>query len=101
MTNASRLTPELLEECAEWAWEQLQEDGFVLAGELVELILTTERELGVQARGLDEIARVVEEEFKVRGVAGNPFPIDAALIREVLQWEDEFLGFAGIPRAES
>ena len=101
MARTSRLDPKLLEECAEWVWEQLQEDGFMLAGELVELILGTERELGVQARSLDEIARVVEEEFKMRGIAGNPFPIDAGLIREVLQWEDEFLGFAGIPRAES
>ena len=35
----SKLTPELLTECAEWVWEQLQEEGVYLAGEVVDLIL--------------------------------------------------------------
>ncbi|MGI8925364.1 MAG: hypothetical protein ACR2HN_01805 [Tepidiformaceae bacterium] len=96
--GGSGLSDELLEECAGWVWEQLQEEGFLLAGELVELILVTERELGVEGRDLATIARVVDEEFRLRGVAGNPYPIDANLIREVLQWEDEFLGLAGMPR---
>lgn len=96
-----KLQGELFTECAEWVWEQLQEEGYHLAGELIELILQTERELAVQARPLDEIARVLEEEFRLRGIAGSPYPIEAPLLRAVLEWEDEFLGLAGIPRAES
>jgi hypothetical protein len=101
MTLNGKLSGALFTECAEWIWEQLQEDGFYLSGELVELILQTERELGVQARTLPEIAQVVADEFQVRGVAGNPSPIDARSIEQVLLWEDDFLGFAGIRRAES
>lgn len=96
-----RLSGELFTECAEWVWEQLQEDGVFVAGELVELVLATERELGVQARPLEDIARTLEEEFTMRGVSGNPGPIDSRLVTMVLEWEDEFLGLAGIPRAES
>ncbi|MFN0095898.1 MAG: hypothetical protein ACKVVT_14125 [Dehalococcoidia bacterium] len=96
-----RLQGELFTECAEWVWEQLQDDGYYIAGELVELVMETERELGVHARPLAEIARTVADEFRMRGIAGNPNPIEAQLVEVVLQWEDDFLGFAGIPRAES
>jgi hypothetical protein len=96
-----RLSGALFTECAEWIWEQLQDEGYNLAGELVELMLVTERELGVQARPLDEIARLVDEELRMRGVVGNPVPITAQLVRVVLEWEDDFLGFAAIPRSES
>lgn len=100
-TQTGRLQGELFTECAEWVWEQLEEEGYHLAGELVELILETERELGIQAKPVEEIARLVEEEFRMRGISGAPYAIDAQLIRVVLEWEDEFLGLAGIPRAES
>ena len=96
-----RLQGPLFTECAEWIWEQLQEDGYNLAGELIELILLTERELAVHARPLTEIGSVLEAEFAMRGISGNPMPISAALVETVLQWEDDFLGFAGIRRAES
>ncbi len=96
-----KLQGPLFTEAAEWIWEQLQEEGYQLAGELIELILETERELAIHARPLPEIARLLEDEFSLRGVAGNPHPISAALIEAVLQWEDDFLGFAAIPRAES
>lgn len=96
-----RLQGELFTECAGWIWEQMQEEGFQLQGELIELILETERELDIHTRGLDEIARLLEDEFQVRGIRAEPYGIDATLIRAVLEWEDDFLGFAGIPRAES
>ena len=97
-----RLHGALFTECAEWVWEQLQEESYYLAGELVELILLTEREIGVHTGAdLMAIARAVESEFETRGIAGRPNPVAAPLIHVVLQWEDEFLGFAGIPRAES
>ena len=96
-----RLQGELFTECAEWIWEQLQEEGYQVAGELIELILQTERELAVHARPLVEIASVLEDEFRLRGISGAPFAIEAPLILAVLEWEEEFLGFAAIPRAES
>jgi hypothetical protein len=99
--TVGRLHGELFTECAEWIWEQLQEEGFLLAGELVELILSTERDLRVQGGTLDAIAAALEGEFRARGIAGNPYPVEAALIKAVLEWEDEFLGYAGIPRSES
>lgn len=99
--SGGRLTPELLVECGEWVWEQLQEEGVFLSGELVDLILATERELGVQARPLEEIARILDEEFRMRGITGSPVQLDTTIIRAVVEWEDEFLGFAGIARADS
>jgi hypothetical protein len=99
--ESGRLQGALFTECAEWVWEQLQEEGFYLAGELVELILETERELALHTRPLAQIAALLEDEFRMRGIDANPFPITAEMVRTVLEWEDEFLGFAGISRAES
>lgn len=96
-----RLEGDLLVEAAEWIWEQLQEEGFFLAGELVELVLTTEREMGIQGEAREQIAAALETEFEARGIVGNPYPVNAALISAVLEWEDDFLGYAGIPRAGS
>jgi hypothetical protein len=101
MPQTGKLQGELFTEAAEWIWEQMQEEGFQLQGELVELILETERDLAVHTQGLDEIARVLEEEFRLRGIRAEPYGIDATLIRAVLEWEEDFLGFAGVPRAES
>ncbi|WP_322795318.1 hypothetical protein [Tepidiforma sp.] len=101
MTTTGRLSGPLFTECAEWIWEQLQEEGFQVQGELIELILETERELGIHAQPLDAIAARLAEEFAARGIVARPYAIDAPLIRVVLEWEDDFLGFAGIPRAES
>jgi hypothetical protein len=55
----------------------------------------------VQARPLPEIARVLADEFRVRGIGADPAPIEAPLILAVLEWEDDFLGFAEISRADS
>ena len=101
MAHTGKLQGALLSECGEWVWEQLQEEGYQLSGELIDLVLETERELSVHARPLDEIARVLEDEFRMRGIQAQPFPLEAALIRAILEWEDDFLGFAGITRSES
>jgi hypothetical protein len=100
-TGEGRLSGELFDECAEWVWEQLTDEGFHLSGELVELILRTERELAIHTRPLADVAQLLADEFRMRGITTSPYEIDAPLIHEVLQWEDDFLGFAGIPRAES
>jgi len=96
-----RLQGPLFTECAEWVWEQLQEDGIQVQGELIELILETERELGIHVEPIEAIARALAEEFQRRGIEARPYPLDARVIRAVLEWEDDFLGFAGISRAES
>lgn len=101
MALTGKLQGALFNECAEWIWEQLQEDGYQLSGELIDLILETERELAVHTRPLHEIARVLEDEFRMRGIQAQPFSLEAPLIRAVLEWEDEFLGFAAVSRAES
>lgn len=98
---ANRLQGPLFTECAEWIWEQMQEDGMFLSGELVELVLQTERDLGIHHLPLDSIATKLEADFAERGIGANPAPIDARLIRVILDWEDDFLGFAGIPREQS
>jgi hypothetical protein len=100
--HTGRLKGALFTECAEWIWEQLQEeDGIFVAGELIELILKTEREMGIHADSLDRIVTVVDDEFKIRGIGGSPSPVDSQMIRAVLEWEDEFLGLAAISRSES
>jgi hypothetical protein len=96
-----KLEGELFDECASWIWEQLQEDGLFLSGEVIDLVLSTERELDIHTRDLAEIAQLLEDEFRMRGISTNPFAMEAPLIRSVLEWEDEFLGYAGIKRAES
>ncbi len=99
--STRRLEGKLLEECAEWIWEQLQEDGVMMAGELIELVLQVERELNIQHQAPIDIAPVVNDEFKVRRTAGIPENFDTEFIRLVLEWEDEWLGFAGISRDQS
>ena len=94
-----KLEGALLEECAEWIWEQIQEEGLFVPGELIELILTTERALGVQAQPIPEIASVVAAAFREQSHLLSPTAERA--ISAVLAWEDEFLGIAGIPRASS
>jgi len=96
-----KLQGDLFSECAGWIWEQLQEDGYQLAGELIELILLTERELDIHTRPLPEIASLLADEFRMRGISGSPFAIEAPLVLAVLEWEDEFLGFAAISREQS
>ena len=94
-----RLEGALLEECAEWIWEQIQEEGLFVPGELIELILATERELNLQAQPLPEIATGVAAAFREQSHLLSP--TDERAIESVLAWEDEFLGIAGIPRASS
>lgn len=100
-TLTGKLQGALFTECAEWIWEQMQDDGYYLAGEIIEMILDTERTTGVHTRPLPEVASVLAADFARRGITGNPAPIEAPLIEVVLQWEDDFLGFADIRREES
>jgi hypothetical protein len=100
-TLTGKLSGDLFTECAEWIWEQIQEDGHFVQGELIELVLVAERTLGVKAQSHTAIAAAVLAEFEARGIGGDPSPITPEVIEMVLMWEDDFLGFAGISRAES
>ena len=73
--------------------------GPLVPGELIELILTTERELNLHARPLSEIAAGVAAAFREQSHLLSP--TDERAIESVLAWEDEFLGIAGIPRESS
>ena len=88
-------------ECAEWVWEQLQEEGVFLAGEIVDAVIEAERTIGVQSEPLPAVASAVARELERRGITSSPAPLDEAVVRTILEWEDEFLGLAGIPRSES
>lgn len=99
--SESRFGPELRGECGEWIWEQLQEEGMYLAGELIDMIVDTEREMSIHTKPLDEIAQLLDEEFQKQGVGVSPNKLERTMIKAVLEWEDEFLGLAQIPRAES
>lgn len=88
-----------MEECAAWIWEQLQEEGMFVPGELIELILVTEREIGLQGQALPNIAAGVAAAF--RSQSHTLSTTDERAISAVLAWEDEFLGIAGILREDS
>jgi hypothetical protein len=92
-----RLQGELFTECASWIWEQLQDEGVFIQGELIELILKNERELGIQDQPTDVIVTSITSVLNDT----NAKTLDAGMIAAVLSWEDEFLGLANIPRAES
>lgn len=97
--RARKLEGALLEECAEWIWEQIQEEGLFVPGELIEFILTTERELDLHVRPLPEIAAGVAAALREQSHLLSP--TDERAIESVLAWEEEFLGIAGIPRESS
>ena len=105
MSDAEALTGKLsgalFTECAEWIWEQIQEDGHFVQGELIELVLVTERLLGVQAQERTAAVASVMSRFGEMGIGGDPSPITPDVVDMVLMWEDDFLGFAGISRPES
>lgn len=91
---------ELLTECADWIAEQMGEEGFMVAAELVELILQKESATpaGKPAASHDETAGRLVAELLADGVQSAPNAIDERLVRMVLEWEDEFLALAGRPR---
>lgn len=100
-THGGRLSGDIFEECAGWIWEQLQEQGYFLSGELIELLLVLEREMGIHTRDTVEIAPALFDELVRRGIVSVPAPISQTHVAEVLFWEDEFLSMARISRAES
>ena len=92
-----RLQGALFTECASWIWDQLQEEGIFIQGELIEFILTIERKLGIQG----ESSEVIIGGIVVLTGEDATKMLDSAMIGAGLSWEDEFLALANIPRMES
>jgi hypothetical protein len=98
-----KLQGDLLEECSGWVAEQMAEEGYMYDASLVELVLELERELGLQSLpgGPQATAATLAGELAARGIRGIPNDITVDGLVNLLDWEDQFLSFAGIPRAES
>ncbi|MFN8556147.1 MAG: hypothetical protein U0531_01935 [Dehalococcoidia bacterium] len=94
------MEPELLQECAGWIAEQMAEEGYLIDPYLVELILEKERATPVRIPAIDHTTAATQlvADLAADGVEGVPDVVDARLIRQVLEWEDEFLSFAGRTR---
>jgi hypothetical protein len=96
------VTPELIEECADWIAAQLEEESkFVDAG-LIQVMLEHEwaDDLRIPAVTHDQaadriIARLADAGVHDRVVGDS---IDRRLVLDVLSWEDEFLALAGRSR---
>ena len=108
----------LMNEAGEWIAEQLSEEGLMVTSGFVDLVLDMEWtaiEEGVNPdqRGpvVDTVMqKMVEENIQVGppldtlstdGIDTSQIrPVPRQFVEQVLSWEDEFLGFAGIRRAD-
>ena len=108
----------LMNEAGEWIAEQLSEEGLMVTSGFVDLVLDMEWtaiEEGAPANDRPIVVDAVMEKMVAENVHVGPPPdtlstdgIDTSQIRpvpkqfveQVLSWEDDFLGFAGIDRAD-
>ena len=106
----------LLDEASDWIAEQLSEEGLMVTAGFVDLVLRMEWDsidAGVAADDRPAVVAAVMERMREENVLVGPPPdtlstdgIDTSQIRpvppqfveQVLSWEDDFLGFAGISR---
>ena len=95
------MTPELMEECADWIAAQMEEESMFIDAGLVQLMLEHEwaDEEQIPAITHDQAADRIIERLHAAGIHGAPDPIDRRLVLGVLQWEDDFLALAGRPRS--
>ncbi len=108
----------LMNEAGEWIAEQLSEEGLMVTSGFVDLVLDMEWsaiEGGVDPddRGqvVDAVMRkMIEENIQVGpppetlstdGIDTSQIrPVPRGFVEQVLSWEDEFLGFAGLRRID-
>ncbi len=95
------MTPELMEECADWISAQLEEESMFIDPGLVQLMLEHEwaDEERIPAITHDQAADRILQRLEEAGIQGAPDPIDRRLVLGVLQWEDDFLSLAGRTRS--
>jgi hypothetical protein len=94
------VTPELMEECADWIAAQMEEESMYVDAGLVQLMLEQEwaEQQRIPAITHEQAADRIIERLADKGIQGAPDPIDRRLVTGVLQWEDDFLALAGRPR---
>jgi hypothetical protein len=99
-SNSFPLEPALIEEAASWIAEQMEEEGYLIDPGLIQLILEREHGDGgpAPASAHAHTARRILLALEAEGVRGVPEAINDRLVVAVLEWEDEFLTFAGRPR---
>jgi hypothetical protein len=93
--------PELMEECADWIAAQLEEEEAMwVDASLVQMMLESEwaEDERIPAISHEEAADRILRRLEAAGVQGVPDAIDRRLVLGVLQWEDDFLAFAGRTR---
>ena len=108
----------LMNEAGEWIAEQLSEEGLMVTSGFVDLVLDfewTSIEEGIGAEDRPAIvesimAKMVEENVMVGpppdtlstdGIDTSQIrPVPKQFVEQVLSWEDDFLGFAGIRRSD-
>ena len=108
----------LMNEAGEWIAEQLSEEGLMVTSGFVDLVLDmewTSIEEGVDPdqRGVvvDSVMQKMAEEniqvgpppetLSTDGIDTSQIrPVPRGFVEQVLSWEDEFLGFAGIRRSD-
>ena len=108
----------LMNEAGEWIAEQLSEEGLMVTSGFVDLVLDMEWtaiEEGVTPDDRPAVLDAVMQKMVEENVHVGPPPdtvstdgIDTSQIRpvprqfveQVLSWEDDFLGFAGIRRSD-
>ena len=106
----------LMNEAGDWIAEQLSEEGLMTTSGFVDLVLDMEWsaiEDGVAPDDRPAVVQAIMERMAAENVQVGPPPetmstdgIDTSQIRpvpkgfveQVLSWEDDFLGFAGITR---
>lgn len=88
----------LLDECADWVAAQLEEENVFVDPGLVSLVMELERRDGPARSASPEGAAAIESLMVEQGIRGIPDSINAGLIYQILQWEDEFMALAGQPR---
>jgi hypothetical protein len=86
-----------MEECADWIAAQLEEESMWVDAGLIQMMLEHEwaEEERIPQISHDEAADRILRRLEDAGVQGVPDQIDRRLVVGVLQWEDDFLAFAG------
>ena len=94
------MTPELMEECADWIAAQMEEESMFVDPMLVQQILEHEwaNERRIPEITHEQAVAAILQRLVDAGVQGAPDSIDQRLILTVLQWEDDFLSLAGRTR---
>lgn len=101
--GAKRVSPDLIEECADWIAEQLAEENMLVDAGLVQLMIEHEwaDDERIPQISPEEAADRIIRRLTDAGVQGAPDVIDRRLVLTVLGWEDDFLALAGRTRARS